>query len=354
MRQLAAILKGPEDIVTEMIEEPELQSDEILVRVEVAGICGSDVHWFRGHDPWRLLSYPTRLGHEIAGTVEAHGRNTAGFTTDDRVAVRPGFLRSCGACDKCRVHQTQLCRRQGQQPHRRPAAAGLSQFIAVQPEDLYLIPPGLSFEAAALADVYACALHAVRSTVRPGMRELLIIGTGPLALAMAAVAPLFGLQRRIMLGRSERALMLARASGYVGETIDTGREDPAKKLDELCGGRAADAVVETVGGDGDTAQLALSLVDAGGTVCLSGAFWRPLSIDYRDLSARELTVIAPNAHGSDGEVPEMENALGMMASGVIDAPRTITHRFALPSIRQAFVASAARSAAGAMKVVVVP
>src|SRR3954447_26558465 len=168
----AAVLHGPDDLRVEEVDEP---AGEVLVRVEAATACGTDVKMLRhGH---RVLGpYPSRFGHETAGVRE---------DTGERVLV--GDSVACGACEACVRGRPQLCRAMTW------VLGGFAQRIAAPPAALHAIPDGLDFAAAAMAEPLAACAHAVaRAALGDAVRDVGVLGGGTMGLMTARLLVLDG------------------------------------------------------------------------------------------------------------------------------------------------------------------
>lgn len=177
----ALVYTGPKTLGIEEVPMPLAVGDEVLVRVEACGICGSDMHAYRGEDPHR----PPKviLGHEVAGTI------VGGMRDGERVAVNP--LVSCGTCEYCNGGRPQSCLKR-EIISKMPRPGGFAEFVSIPGANAYPIPDGLSFRQAALAEPIAVSWHAVevaRSLMfRPLERaRCCVIGGGAIGVAAGLV-----------------------------------------------------------------------------------------------------------------------------------------------------------------------
>ena len=173
---LAAVLKGPGNLSVERVPIPVPVADEVLCEVVACGICGSDLRYLAGENPWakHTLGVETPnppdmiLGHEVAGVVETGGRR-----------VRAGLLafRACGRCPECRRGAVHLCRNTAHLGHgagwedRGLNPGGMAEFMPVWRDNVYPLPDHLSFDQATFLDGLGVAVHAVN---RAGIRLSLI------------------------------------------------------------------------------------------------------------------------------------------------------------------------------------
>lgn len=186
----AAVLAEPGKIVLEERAVPEPAADEILIRVEAVGVCGSDAHYFRhGQIGQYVVEAPLVLGHETAGTVVALGGDVTSHGVGDRVAIEPGV--PCGLCEQCRTGRYNLC------PdvvfHATPPIDGtLQTYVTIRADYAFTLPDAVPIEHGALVEPLAVSVWACRKAhVAPGSR-VLITGAGPVGLLTAQTARAFG------------------------------------------------------------------------------------------------------------------------------------------------------------------
>src|SRR5258708_5052565 len=124
----AAIFHGERDVRIEEVPDPQLHPDEVLIKILAAGICGSDLHRYRGHEPWgERVTYPHRGGHEMAGVVAKLGADANGISVGQPVAIEPMQLAGCGQCPECRRGASNICLYRGSNEARR-TSAGFSEY----------------------------------------------------------------------------------------------------------------------------------------------------------------------------------------------------------------------------------
>jgi len=186
----AAVLTEPRTIVLEERPVPVPAADEVLIRVEAVGVCGSDAHYYRhGRIGQFIVESPLILGHETAGTVVALGADVTALAVGDRVAVEPGV--PCGECDQCRAGRYNLCAEVVF--HATPPVDGtLQTYAAIRADYAFVLPDAVSTEHGALVEPLAVSVWACRKArVAPGAR-VLVTGAGPVGLLTAQTARAFG------------------------------------------------------------------------------------------------------------------------------------------------------------------
>src|SRR3990170_2846831 len=334
---LAARFHGPRDIRIEEVADPEPGPGEAVVRVRAAGICGGDLHECRAGRQLYPTPYPRPAqGHELAGDVVAVGPGVTALDSGDRVAVQP--MISCGECDLCRRGNTALC------PHLEhigvARSGGFAELCLAPAKNLYRLPPEVGYEAAALLDCTAVAVHAVRRVPVPTGAHAVVLGTGAIGQAVAQLARLAG-ARVTVVGTRPGPLEVARGLG-ADRTVDLGAgEQPPD---------GADVVFETAGGSGQLGR-ALAAAGPGGSVGIVGGRFEPEAIDPAGAMPRELTIAFVWSH--DGR-SEYLRALALTASGQVTLAPIVTHRYPLAELPAAFEAASDRARSGAIKVMVTP
>jgi L-iditol 2-dehydrogenase len=343
----AAFLLGERSIELRDVPVPEPAPGEVLVRVETALTCGTDVKTFlRGH---AKLPVPAPLGHEFAGVVAAVGSGVTEFGPGDAVASVP--TAPCGACRLCRDGRENLC------PGAvgRMVLGGFAEYVLLPRHivgvHLFRRPPSMGVEAAAALEPLACVVHgADRVESRRGwsrVRRVAVLGDGAIALLFARVAALRGAAGVLVLGRHGPRLAAARL--YDVETAHVTSDETARdRVEEWTEGAGADLVIECVGTP-DAWRLASELAATGGTVLFFGgcAAGTHASVDTYRVHYREVDLI-----GSFHYTPSaVRQALQLLSGGEVDVAPLVTHRLPLDRIHDAMALVVERTA---IKVAVQP
>lgn len=215
---------------------PSILPNEVLIKVEAVGICGSDIHYYKhGQIGKRKVQYPHIQGHECSGVIVQVGEKVTRFNIGDRVTVEPGI--PCRTCGKCRSGKYNLCDEViflSTPPYK----GTLRQFIN-HPEDfVFPIPDSLSFEEATLAEPLSVAIHALnRANLQPG-KKVLITGMGPVGLMTVCAARYFNADEITVTDMVQKKLEVAKKLGAT-ETV----EIPNQVINE----NYYDLVIETSG-----------------------------------------------------------------------------------------------------------
>lgn len=213
---LTVICNSPRQLSSIETARPVRAEGEVLLRIRRIGVCGTDLHIFTGNQPY--LSYPRVMGHELAATVE-EAPATSALRAGDVVSVLP-YL-SCGHCNACRNGKTNCCRTLSVLGVHRDG--GMTEYLCL-PERAVIKAEGLSLDQAAMVEFLAIGAHAVRrAAIAPQMR-VLIVGAGPIGMAVAVFARLAGGTVTVLDGRADRLAFCTEHLG-VAATVALGPED---------------------------------------------------------------------------------------------------------------------------------
>jgi L-iditol 2-dehydrogenase len=331
----AALLYGREDLRIEDLPVPEIGPEEVLLLVKVAAICGTDIRMYRNGAKGIGPQSPLVLGHELAGVVAKTGKAVRGVQEGSSVAVAPNM--GCGTCDACVSGNTQLCDN-GFRAFGINLPGGFAEYVripaeAVRQGNLCPIGPGVSFEAAALAEPLSCVFNAFeRCSMRPGDR-VLIIGAGPIGLMHAKLARLGGAAKIVLNDLSEERLEICRrlepglltVAGEVGERIMA-----------LTGGRGADVVITAC--PAPEAQVtALQVAAMNGRVLFFGglpADRAVVGLDTNLIHYRQLVVSGTKRQS----LSQYRAVLRLIEDGLLEVDQLVSARWPVDSIREGFAA----------------
>ncbi|MES9956420.1 MAG: alcohol dehydrogenase catalytic domain-containing protein [Sedimenticola sp.] len=272
----ALVYTAPECLEYREEPDPVPGDEEVLIRVEACGICGSDMHAYFGHDERRLA--PLILGHEVSGEV------VTGERKGQRVVVNP--LVTCGHCDDCLGGRSNLCRDR-QIISMQPRQGAFSELLRMPERNLISIPDDMSYLHAALTEPVATGMHAVVEAERVSKRPLaearvLVLGGGAIGIAVALILNSHGC-RNIRLGETNELRRKTVESTQVCEVYDP-INDPAPEDDGW------DIVIDAVGG-AVTRQAASRAVKPGGAIVHIGLMDNEGGLDIRKLTLQEVSFI---------------------------------------------------------------
>ncbi len=338
----AAVVTGPQRFEVQKVEMPEAQAGHVLVRVRNCGICGSDLHFYRGEFP---AAPGLRLGHEIAGEVAAVGEGVGGLSPGQLVAIEPLIV--CRECDLCRTGRYNLCPKREFLGMMTPG--GFAEYIHVPAYTVYPLPDGVDTEVGALVEPLAVTVHGLRQAGLVFGERVAILGSGTIGLMALIAARALGASDVFITARHEHQADAARALG-AAQVVEANGE-AMEKLSAAFDGRRPDVVVEAVGGSGETLDQAIVLAARGGRVSILGLFTGPASVNATAAVMKEVTLLGSSTYGRPGPRSDFEVALEIAAQHIEDLRRVITHRVVLADIERGF-ATAADKTQGSIKVTV--
>lgn len=296
--------------------------NEVLIKVEACGICGTDIHIYEGTANSKP---PVILGHEYTGIIEYVGGNVTLFKSGDRVAVDPNI--PCGYCDYCRRGLIHLCENlTALGVH---IDGGFAEYSIVPESQLYRLPDNISFEWGCLTEPISCAIHGVELASIKAGDTVVILGAGAIGLIIMQLVRLSGASKLIVVepikGRRESARML-KADILIDPTEENVRDITMKNSYD-----GADVVMECAGSP-QTARLALDLVRRGGRIIFFGVCDRNAKIHIKpqEIYFKELTI-----KGSYINPNTFSRAIDLLSLNKIDLSKFKIKRFLLDELLNA-------------------
>ena len=303
-------MNAPFDIEVGQWETPQPGAREVLVAVGAAGICAGDMYFYLGKNPYAV--YPQICGHEIAGTVVGIGDGVSGLEPGTRVVVDP-FV-GCGSCYPCRVGKSNCCANLQIIGIHMPG--GYAEFLTAPVQSVHPIPEGLSLVDASFAEPVAIGVQACRRGEVKAGEHVLVLGCGPIGIALIEVAQAKGARVVATDIVPERVETAAR---YGAETL-LADEDLVDAVLSQTNGEGAPVVIEATGSPRAMEQT-VELVAAGGRIVILGLVKQGVSVTFPGLefTRKEMTIV-----GSRASVNCFPEALHLMASGSITYPQIAT------------------------------
>ena len=329
MKMKAVRYYAPNDIRYEETKIPELQEGEILVKVEAALTCGTDVKTFRRGHPVLIKKTPSGFGHEFSGIVTRIDEAVTNVKVGDRVVCANSA--PCGECFYCRREEYELCE------NLNLLNGAYAQYIVIPKriveKNTLVIPQNLTFAQAAFAEPLSNVVHGIAKTPIKKGDVVGVMGIGPIGLMFALLAKLKG-AKVIAMGRNPLKLKLARDFAHADVVIDiTKFEDPTEIImSHTTEGRGLDVAIECVGLPAMWEKM-FSLVRKGGYVhffggCASGS---SVNLDTRRLHYDEVKIISSFHH-----TPKyFRQALELIANGEIEVDKLITKRMDMKYAKRA-------------------
>ncbi|MBV8377798.1 MAG: zinc-binding alcohol dehydrogenase family protein [Verrucomicrobia bacterium] len=306
----AAIFDAPHIMRVGPWDQPKPGPNEVLISVRATGICAGDLHIYLGKSPY--ARYPIIGGHEICGSVQAVGSGVTDLKSGQLVVVEP-FL-SCGRCYPCRAGKPNCCANMEIIGVHR--AGGYAEFLVVPASHLYAVPEGVSPFWASFAEPVTIGVHACRRAQIKHHEFVLILGCGPIGLALIEVALAFG-ARVVAADVLESRLDTAR---LLGAEILKADEQLLDRLLEQTNQEGAPVVMEATG-NAKAMESTASLVAAGGRIIIVGLVAQGVQIQFPglDFTRKEMTIL-----GSRTEMNCFPEALKLLAVGKVQYPKFAT------------------------------
>ncbi len=303
----AAIIEKSGTIVVKDVPIPSMGDDEVLIRVMASGICGTDIHIFRGE---YLGSYPIIPGHEFSGVVEKVGSKVGRLHPGDHVSVEPNI--ACDNCSACLNNRQNFC--ENWQGVGVMMPGGMAEYAAVPEKAVFRIGD-LSFNIGSFVEPLACVLHGVERTgFRLGDR-VLIVGAGPIGILLSRTIQLQGACEITQVDRNQARLDLARSSGAFRTEVSLDAMLP----DEY------DVVVDATGIP-SLMEKTLTYVRYGGKVLLFGVPPKSSNLTFPafPIFQKGVTILS-----SFTSVRNSIQAIRLLSSGRIDVEPLISHTLPL-------------------------
>ena len=347
-----AYFYGGKDIRVVEEEIPTPGTGEVLFKVMSAGVCGSDLHNYRGHRVREDV--PWQQGHELSGVIAGLGEGVTGLEVGQRVGIEAEHLLGCGECRLCRDGQYHLCADRGMRHGVRQGSHGFSQYDVCVAENVTVLPDDVGFDDAALVDCYACGVHAMNRVPDVSGESVAIIGAGAIALTLGQVLKANGAGRVILIGTRRQPVDVAIAAGSADVGVVMAEGDPVEAVLAATGGEGVAVTFETVGGQGQLIQQAVEMTRRGGVVSVLGLFTKPQTVDPTLAMEREVSIQWSNSFSSWNGEREFSAALGLLKAGRLNPDPIVTHHFSLENIDRAFAVADDKRASGAIRVMVTP
>lgn len=310
MRAAQIVTPGTMQVIEHACPAPA--AGEVLIRVMASGICGTDVHIFRGE---YLGGYPVVPGHEFAGVVEQVGSGVTRFNIGDRVAVEPNI--ACDNCENCLNNRQNFCLNWQAVGVTRPG--GMAECV-LAPEKAVFNIGDLTFEQAAFVEPLSCVLHGLERLAPEMGSKIAILGAGPIGLLLLQGVRLQGAAHVVMLDRNEARLRSA---------MELGADKTLTSLDDLPLDYY-DAVIDATGAI-PVMQRTIDLARPGGKVLLFGVppAGKEMSMEAFKIFKKGLTVLS-----SFTSVRNSYQAIDLLASGRIRVDGLVSHRLPLESFQR--------------------
>lgn len=306
------VFGGPRNVCFGDWEEPGILPGQVLIEVAACGICGTDLHVYKGLPAaWPV---PGVRGHEFAGTVIAWADDVDGFQDGDRVVVQP--LVTCGECRFCRSGQSNLCTNMVLIGGERPG--GFAERVNVPARSLFNVPENLSLKRAALVETLATSVHAFQQHVSGILRSVAVLGAGAQGIFAVQLARLAGANLIAVSDTLPHRLAVAQELGAT-HIVNARQDDVVEVILAMTNGEGVDLVIEAAG-KAVTRQQAISLLRPGGTAIFLALGAEASPIDFMYVVPRELQLRGTQCYTD----ADFALAIELLANGEIIVDPLIT------------------------------
>ncbi|MCL5110400.1 MAG: alcohol dehydrogenase catalytic domain-containing protein [Chloroflexi bacterium] len=322
----AAVLTAHYKIEMQDVPEPEPEENEVKIKVVASGVCGSEVHAYKGTHPFRHP--PSILGHETAGDVVAVGSAVTKFKIGDRVTVEPQI--SCGVCDYCRAGHPNLCVDKVVLGTTKWIGAYAEYFVAPE-QVVYRIPDNVAYDEAVMIEPLAVGVHAVREADLQLGQSVLILGGGTIGLCTLAAARAAGALSTIVTDAVDFNLAVARELGATA-TVNVRQGDLKAVVDQVTDGKGVDTAFVTVGFS-PVVNQGLTSIKKRGQVILIALFAGNATIDdpFTIVGGERVLRGSQMYTGADVQI-----AVDLIGSGKVDAKMFITQHLPMSEAQRGF------------------
>jgi L-iditol 2-dehydrogenase len=299
--------------------KPEIRnSSDVLVKLAVVGVCGSDVHYFEdGRIGSAVIPFPFTVGHECSGIVEEVGTGVRHVKAGDEVAIDPAVF--CGKCDQCSIGRENTCRKMSflGTP---PKEGCLCEYIVMPQESVFPIHGKMTLAQAALCEPFSIGVYTAQQARIPKNADILILGSGPIGLSVMLAARAQGVQNIYVTEKIKERLDVARKNGAVW----AGSPDQCDIVKEVNSRvpQGIDVAFECAGQQ-ETIDQSLDVLKPGGAIVLVGIpRFERVSFQIDRLRRKELTIINIRRQNKC-----VQPALDLVADKKANLDFMLTHRF---------------------------
>lgn len=321
---LQQVMTAPGEIMFRQIPVPKAGEGQILIRIRMIGICGSDIHVYHGKHPF--TTYPVTQGHEVSGEIVALGQGVEGFRLGQKVTVEPQVF--CGKCHPCTHGKYNLCEELKVMGFQTTGVA--STYFAVDASKVTPLPESLSFEEGAMIEPLAVAVHAVRRFGEVEGKKVAVLGAGPIGNLVAQSAKALGADTVMVTDVSDYRLEMAKRCG-ADVTVNTAREDFGQAMVRCMGPDKADVIYDCAGSN-VTMNQAIRCARKGSVIILVAVFADMATVDLAVLNDHELDLNTTMMYRHEDYVTAIE----LVEQGKVQLRPLMSRTFPFRQFKQAY------------------
>ncbi|WP_020527748.1 zinc-dependent alcohol dehydrogenase [Flexithrix dorotheae] len=327
MEALVKYQKGYGNVALQDVDQPKCSDDQVLLEIDCCGICGTDLHVF--HDTFRNYP-PVILGHEFSGTVVETGKKVTSVQKGEKFSVLGATAVKCGECSYCQSGEFMFCKNRRGMGH--GVNGAFTKYAAVRPDQLFVIPEGVSMKEAALVEPMAASVHAVCEIASFKLGDtVLVSGPGPIGLLCVKLLSTQGI-KTLVAGTSEDGFRLEKAIEYgAARTIVIDKESLSEIIEEETNGVGVDLAIECAGAEGSVKNCLDSLKALGQHVQV-GHFGKDLQVPWDHVAFKQLRI-----NGSVGYTrATWDQTIKILGQGKFKVGDVITHQMMLSEWKKGF------------------
>ena len=319
---------------------PKVGPDEIRIKVQRVGVCGSDMHAFQGTHPF--VHPPMVLGHEVAGLVDEIGTQVKNLAIGDLVTIEPNLV--CGECYNCRIGRYNICEKL-QVIGCVGYYGGQSEYLVVKADEVFKLPKDWDADKAVLVEPLAVGVHAIRQAKMLTGANIIIIGAGMIGQATLQAAFAAGANQILVSDPVDTRLELAKKSG-ASVIVNPKKEDIFQVAKEFFGSDGPDIVFDCVGNE-ITLDTAINLARKGSKIIMVGVPEGKIPVNMAFVQDRELEIIGTIMYTA----VDYEATIQYLNDGRMKTDGLVTHHFSLDQVYNAFE-TALNPSQGSLKVLI--
>ena len=319
-----AVMTEPKKIEFRETADPVAGDGEILINIKSIGVCGSDIHVYKGEHPY--VSYPLVQGHEVSGEVVGLGAGVSGFSPGDKVTLEPQV--SCGTCYPCTHGMPNICKNLKVIGFQTTGTA--SDYFAVPANKAVKLPKDMSFEEGAMIEPTSVGVGAARKLGSAAGRRALVFGAGPVGNLTTQVFKGLGAETVMIADINDLRLEKARECG-IEHTVNTGSPDFLEKVAEVFGEEGPGLIIDCAGVN-TTMDMAIELVRQGGDILVIGVFPGKVSLDINLAQEKDLHFLCTARY----VIEDFKTAIDLVGSGKVNLGPLITHTFEFENYLEAY------------------
>lgn len=318
-----AIMLEPGKIEFKEVPVPNIESNQVKLKIESIGVCGSDIHVNHGNHPY--TSYPVVQGHEVAAEVLDIGENVKNVNVGDRVTVQPQVI--CGECYQCQCGMYNVCEKLKVMGFQTTGMA--SEFFVINSDKLITLPKSINMDHGALIEPLAVAVHAVKRIESVEDKKILVLGGGPIGNLVAQTSKALGAKSVLVSEVSPYRIEIAERCGV--ETVNTQKEDLFDSIINNFGEEKADIIFDCVGIN-TTMNQAIEYARKGSSIVLVGVFSEVGQVNLGLVQDYELTIKGSAMYREEDYL----EAIDLIEKKLIDLDVLITNHVKFKDFKKAY------------------